>query len=215
MPGPSWQVNLSGESTPQRRVSTISWSNLTGWLHFPFLFKYFAASSTAARPAPAAAQVNLIPSWHHYRQRWLIKVLYMHQPVYLSLPSFYDLSLSLSFCSLGRASGEYLTDHRQNDEFKLLEWDEQQQQLWDSAASRGAAVPAPALPLLPTVKSNAAASRKKSSVWASEDLQWADEQGGSGLGPHGLARSALPSQKFLLLPKFGLERPFPGTTKTG
>lgn len=123
MQGLSWQVNLSGEYAHQRRVSTISWSNLTGWLHFPLVFKYFAASSTAARPAPAAAQVTLISPWHHYRQRWLVKGLYMYLPVCLPIFSFHDLSVSLLFsvCSLGRASGVYLTDHREDDEFKLLE----------------------------------------------------------------------------------------------
>lgn len=98
MQGLSWQVNLSGESAHQRRVSTISWSNLTGWLHFPLVFKYFAASSAAARPAPAAAQVILISPWHHYRQRWLVKGLYMYLPVCLPILSFHDLSVSLLLC---------------------------------------------------------------------------------------------------------------------
>lgn len=129
------------------------------------------------------------------------------------LLSYPFLSWSLSVCSLGRASGEYLGDHWEDDELKLLEWDEQQQ-LWDSAIPRSAAVPAPALPLLPSVKTSPAASRKKCSVWASEDLQWAHEQGGWGLGPHRLTGSVLPSQNCLLLPKLALERPFPGTTKT-
>ncbi|KAG8514509.1 Protein POF1B [Galemys pyrenaicus] len=41
---------------PSERVSTISWSNLTGWFHFPFALKYFAAFSAVARPASAATQ---------------------------------------------------------------------------------------------------------------------------------------------------------------
>ena len=59
-------------------------------------------------------------------------------------------------------------------------------------------MPAPALPLLPSVKPSSAASRKKCSVPASEDLQWAHEQGGSDFGPCRLRRSALPSQNCLL-----------------
>uniref|UniRef100_A0A8C0S6W1 POF1B actin binding protein n=1 Tax=Canis lupus familiaris TaxID=9615 RepID=A0A8C0S6W1_CANLF len=44
---------------PEGRVSTISWSNLTGWFCFLFALKCsnnFAPSSAAARPVPAAAQ---------------------------------------------------------------------------------------------------------------------------------------------------------------
>lgn len=37
------------------------------------LITLFAASSVAAKPASAVAQVTPISPWHHYRQRWLIK----------------------------------------------------------------------------------------------------------------------------------------------
>lgn len=129
-----------------------------------------------------------------------------------SYPYSPALSLSLSLCSIGRVSAEYLADHWEHHELKLLEWDEQQQ-LWDSTTPRGAAVPAPALPLLPSVKPNPAPTRKKCSVRESEDLQWAHEQSCSGLGPHQLTGSSLSSQNCLLLPKFGLEQPFSGTIK--
>lgn len=194
---PVWWIHPSG-------VWVIS-----GWLCFPFKLKYFAAFSTAARPAPAAAQVTLSPC-HHYRQSWLIIAFPCS-----CLSAFLSLPFMIFLCvySLGRISGEYFADYWEHDELKFLEWDKQRQ-LWNSAALKGVAVPAPALPLLPSVKPRSAASRKKCSIWASEDLQWAHEQGGSGLGPHWLTGSALPAQKCLLLPKFGLEQPFPGTTKT-
>lgn len=154
--------------------------------------------------------VTLLSPWHHHRQRWLINGFYVCLPA--CLPTF---SFMISLSLFHRESiWEHLADHWEDDELKLLEWDKQQQ-LWDSAAPRGAAGPAPALPLLPSVKPSPAATRKKCSVWASEDLQWAYEQGGSGLGPHQLTGSALPSQNCLLLPKLGLERPFSGTAKSG
>ena len=83
------------------------------------------------------------------------------------LPVFLPLSfmISLFLCLLLRESiwGEYPADNREYNELKLLERDEQQQ-LWDSAAPKGAAVPAPTLPLLPSVKPSPAVSRKKRSV---------------------------------------------------
>lgn len=99
--GLSWHVNLLGESAPQGRVSTISWSNVTGWLHFPFELKYFAASSAAARPALAGAQVAFFSSLHPYWQRFLISGFYTCVVcLYACLPACLPAFLSIIFLCL-------------------------------------------------------------------------------------------------------------------
>lgn len=99
--GLSWQVNRPGESTPEGRVTTISWSNLTGGSTFHSRANNFAASSAAARPVPAAAQVTLTSPGHHDRQRGLINDFYV---CLLAFPLTLIHERALALCLFRRES---------------------------------------------------------------------------------------------------------------
>lgn len=129
-------LNLRGKAGPLLVGKPARWIHPWGVCQYHFLEQSHrvtqlfictqipAASSEAARPAPAAAQVTLTSPGHHYKQRGLINGFYMCMLAFLpTLIHERSLSLSIFFC---RESEEYFADHWEHHELKLLEWEQQQ-----------------------------------------------------------------------------------------